>query len=362
MKHAPALVGLPVTGKAISSAGQEPRWQIVNLVVSLREALGLTSSDIALLRGLVFLIPQQSWGLQMVVYASNRVLAARSDGLNERTLRRALQRLIARGFIQRRDSSNRKRYKLSLEAEGTALCFGIDLSPLLALEADLTRRAEEMAREAKRCKALKSLVRHNLYLIETQGRVAEGFDLAACKAALRRKLDSAALQELLDSLSQFVPLAPKMSVNDSQSVRHSQKSNTEYKDESRTEESITKNPITARDQDLSLEDCLKAAPLAVEFASERPGSWGEVIALSERLAPGIGIGRDLLDKARTTLGAHGFALAILGLVQSFERISAPASYLSRLVRQCREGRLNPVRMFRSLTRTRSMSAAQCLPG
>ena len=80
--HAPTL-----------AADKDKRWHILDLAKVCRQRLKLRDRDIAVLRGLLSLLPSQARPDQMVVFASNRVLMDRCDGIEERTLRRRLAHL-----------------------------------------------------------------------------------------------------------------------------------------------------------------------------------------------------------------------------------------------------------------------------
>lgn len=358
MKHARDLVGRPSVGAAQPAVAGDPRWRIINLVVGLREELGLTGSDIAALRGMVFLLPREAWGRQMIVHASNRLLAERSDAMNERTLRRAILRLSAAGLVTRRDSSNRKRYRVTLEPGEPPVCFGIDLSPLSAMTCELERRLEIKTAEAAQSRSLRTLIRHRIYLLETAPQGPSDEILAPYRALLRRRLRLADLREAYLELGEKLSESAEMSGSDSQNVRHIQSSSPEYKEESTQIPKVERKPRAQAE--VTVEDCLTAASTAVEFAVERPRSWADLCQLSDSLAPGLGIERDQLDQARSDLGPIGYCLAILGLIQAMDRIASPSGYLAQLTRQSRENALDLGRMFRSLTRR--PRPIECLPG
>lgn len=76
-------------------------------------------------------------------FASNRVLSARSDGVEERTLRRRLNHLVTCGLVAHRSSPNGKRYQVRDGDNACLLAFVIDLAPLRALLGHLEALAAE---------------------------------------------------------------------------------------------------------------------------------------------------------------------------------------------------------------------------
>jgi replication initiation protein RepC len=65
---------------------EDARWSLLDLVRRCRKPLGLRDRDVAVLRGLLSFVPQAADPSTLVVFASNRVLIERCDGIDERTL------------------------------------------------------------------------------------------------------------------------------------------------------------------------------------------------------------------------------------------------------------------------------------
>ncbi|WP_430450571.1 helix-turn-helix domain-containing protein [Rhodophyticola sp.] len=55
-------------------------------------------------------------------------LCRRVGGIDERTLRRHINRFVELGFIKRNDSSNRKRYRVR-SSGGECISYGLSLAP-----------------------------------------------------------------------------------------------------------------------------------------------------------------------------------------------------------------------------------------
>jgi len=94
-----------------------------------------------------------------------------------------------------------------------------------------------------------------------------------------------------------------------------------------------------------------------------PKCWEDLIALSDQLAPAIGLKKPLVHEAEKYLGRHGCALAVLGLVEAFNRIRSPQAYLNALVKRAIKESLDIVRMFRSLAKPGNGTplGAACIP-
>ncbi|RID90460.1 hypothetical protein D2N39_18095 [Gemmobacter lutimaris] len=349
----------------------DPRWRVLDLVRICRSPLGLRDRDITVLRGLLSFVPESAEPARLVVFASNRALMERCDGIDERTLRRRIVHLQSKGLLTRKLSPNGKRYQIRDAQAETCLTYGIDLTPLFRLRPDLDALAEDQQREEMQRKTLRAMIRHALYH-QSEPSKAEACEEA--RLALRRSVDSHQLRKLLAAIDQPSETS-YLTDSDSQNDRHIQipekeSYESEHGDECAEQElrlhsAREKEPAT--DSDLSIEECISLAPAAVEFALERPRCWSDIIDLSVSLAPAIGLSRTVIETARTRLGPHGAALAVLGLVQAFGRIRNPQAYLSRLSDKAQEQGFDLVRMFRSLVscqnRRHAVSlASPCLPG
>lgn len=356
----------PVPPCPATTSPSDPRWSLLDLVRTCRKALQLRDRDVAVLRGLLSLVPASAEPEARIVFASNRVLIERCDGIDERTLRRRLDHLGKQGLLRRRMSPNGKRYRVRDTGETVALTYGIDLAPLFALRDHLEALAEQVRQDAIRCKALRAVIRDVLYwhsdalpvdLVETANR------------ALRRVLTADALQEIAEELRSEAQIASgphhsetrEMTVSDSQNDRHNQSS---YKENLDSEEAgevrdMAECEQTAADasNDITVQECIELSPNAQSLAPCPARSWEDVIVLSASLAPAIGLKREDVDRAQSAMGRHGCALAVLGMIESFVRIRNPRAYLHALSKRASEGGLDAVRMFRSLTKSGAASSA-----
>jgi replication initiation protein RepC len=329
------------------NSAPELRWQLLDLVRTCRKRLELRDRDIAVLRGLLSLLPGD--GTAQVVFASNRVLIDRCDGIDERTLRRRLANLECKGLVHRRPSPNGKRYVVRDDESQTHLAYGIDMAPLFALRHHLEALADDCAREARRIAVLKARIRDALF--------HAGADLPPelaeqARLSLRRCLTSAEYEALLVALDEqrmpqpmpALSAAPQLTASDSQNDRHIQSSGKE------SSEKISMETSSMAADDLTVTDCVTLAPAACEMAAQEPRSWQDIIGLAATLGPAIGLRARVLQEADRAIGPHAAALAVMGMVQAFDRIRNPEGYLLALIRKAQGAALDPVRMFLSLVR------------
>lgn len=347
------------------AADKDKRWHILDLAKTCRHRLKLRDRDIAVLRGLLSLLPPQAKPTQMVVFASNRVLIDRCDGIDERTLRRRLAHLQDCGMLTRRASPNGKRYQVRNEHHDALLTYGIDLAPLFHIQSHLETLAEDCRHEAVRIKVLRSLIRDVLF--KTPPHQISDVQNEA-QRALRRVHDSNQLQQILSQLEEAAPvMSPQftdnvtlptthLSVSDGQNDRHIQSS---YEDNLESEGAETETLINPGHEkksaniyqaDITVEECMDLARTAREMAPRQPRCWEDLIDLSASLAPAIGLKGAVIHEAEMHLGKHGCALAVLGLVEAFGRVRNPEAYLTALVKRRLKQGLDLVRMFRSLVR------------
>jgi len=356
---------------SVGRPASDPRWQVLDLVRISKARLNLKDRDIAILRGLLSLLPASQWGNQMIVFASNRIISTRCDGVEERTLRRRLNRLAESGLILRKSSPSGKRYQVKDHDDLRVLAYGLDLTPLYQITKELEIIAADTVRTEMKVKSLKSIIRDRLYHHEKL------FDEATsdfAKRALRRKMTVATLQEILQGLdatikgSQTPPAtrndfdANDLTATDSQIVRHIQSS---YKEDLETESKGSKDDDEAAfnrtaaakkkgrvitNSDITVFECMEAATTARSMSVDRPQTWSDVQQLANNLAPAIGLHPKAVEAAKNRLGEYGCALAILGLVEAYERIKCPQAYLNALTKKAQERGLDCVKMFWSLTK------------
>lgn len=148
-------------------AGFQPilRRELLRLIRTTRSKLGLSTGDVLVLDTLLSFLPcrDRATGVDLpidpnmllVVYASNRSICERANGMDERVLRRHVSRLVAAGLLQRHDSATRKRFALRTAGKVRA-AFGLDLTPLLRFANELRQMANEILETQETIRAIRS--------------------------------------------------------------------------------------------------------------------------------------------------------------------------------------------------------------
>lgn len=137
-------------------------YDLIAPVRTLRQELCLTPRDLTVLTALISFLPRDGWDkasghvrLMTIVFPSNAVLSERANGMDERTLRRALGRLTESGLIERKNSANGKRFPLRYNGV-IRDAFGFDLQPLIEQHPRLTVQAAKAAEDSERLRSLKA--------------------------------------------------------------------------------------------------------------------------------------------------------------------------------------------------------------
>lgn len=331
-------MNLPSARGAVEAA-RDPRWHALSLVQAARSELSLRDRDITVLRGLLSLITAEAWssGSRIIVYASNRTLSERCDGIEERTLRRRLLQLCDAGLIRRDLSPNRKRYSLRDSNGEIVIAYGFDLAPLRTAMPGLKQLAEEATLNSQRIRLLRAVLRDRLWQASQRDQSTD----PALPRLLRNKVTIEELQSAIDSLPTPEPHVDlgvetvKMSDSHSKIVRDIQSS---YKDN-----------IDKKEEKLTLGAALEQAPSATEYAPEPIRNWHALAGFTQIMSTAIAIEPALMRKATLSLGREGASLAILGLLEAGQKIRSPAKYLNRLIQKADAGTLNIIRMFACLT-------------
>jgi replication initiation protein RepC len=139
-----------------SAPGTNP-YRVIEPIRALRKELGLTPNDLVTLQALISFMPKKAGQTapMTIVFPSNASLSERTNGLNERTIRRCIGHLVEAGLIQRRDSATRKRFPLRY---GGLIrdAFGFDLQPMYEREKELTEYAEQLVGDQEKLRSLKA--------------------------------------------------------------------------------------------------------------------------------------------------------------------------------------------------------------
>lgn len=148
--HAPALAER-------SSVPYTNPYRVIEPIRTLRKELGLTPNDLVTLQALISFMPKKAGqtASMTTVFPSNASLSERTNGLNERTIRRCIGRLVDANLIQRKDSATRKRFPLRY---GGLIrdAFGFDLQPMFDREGELTEHARQLVGEREELRSLRA--------------------------------------------------------------------------------------------------------------------------------------------------------------------------------------------------------------
>lgn len=133
-------------------------YRVIHAIRNLRRELGLTPNDLVTLQALISFMPRKSRRApdpMTIVFPSNASLSERTNGLDERTIRRCLSRLANSGLIQRRDSATRKRFPLRF---GGVIrdAFGFDLAPMYRRENQLQAWSKAIEEQAEQLRSLRA--------------------------------------------------------------------------------------------------------------------------------------------------------------------------------------------------------------
>ncbi|CTQ34632.1 helix-turn-helix domain-containing protein [Jannaschia rubra] len=295
------------TRRAAPSRAPKPapelRWQILDDLTAARDDWGLKDRTLQVLRALLSFLPRgETTGF--VVFPSNRTLSERLLGMPESTLRRHLAVLRDAGLIARRDSPNRKRFRVGRNAD---LTFGLDLTPLFAAAHHLRQAARQAADRRARVAQLRARIRDRMARADLSDTRRD-----TLRGTLRRKLDEAALTDLLATLP------PETDVADSENGRHTQTS-------SRLQ--TTADDLTVAQDALEEVAGMVNRPLHTPRDVERAG---ELAALA------LGV-RDAFAVARHRNGAIWATMALAHVHRRLPRLRDPDRYLHALVARAATG-------------------------
>ncbi len=318
-------------------------WAVFDALAFCRARYNLTSSSLSVLRALISFVPkaEDDSHCRLIVWPSNQVLAERANGMDERTLRRHLRRLCDAGLIERRASSNGKRFALRLK-KTVVNAYGLDLSPLLARESEILAAADAQHLQNEEIRVLRTDILNLLFAMQqvSQGTVALE-DEVEIRRMLRRNPDLSTLLATKTLLVEKQPASPPqaevLTASSSQNDRHLQKTD---KDTyvSVNDDHHAKNPVNIptvhkesnETETITLSDCLEAVRESIAFAPSPIQTWADLVRLADTLAPMIGIGPELMAHSRRAMGDLPAAISVLCLIQPKSHILRPAAYLRKL--------------------------------
>jgi replication initiation protein RepC len=324
-------------------------WAVFRALRDARCDFGLKPGHIQTLQALLsFLRPGQG----DTVFASNLEICRRVGGIDERTLRRHIDRFIDLGMIERHDSPNRKRYRVS-SRDGRVLSFGLSLSPLLERAGEfLTAAAEQEEIRREQIFLRKQIL---VALAQIEG-VEPGNPFAeSVRRTMRRKLAVVEYRSLLEQvtyqLGQMstvvdVLIPTKLPANDGQIVRHQSKSEKEKKESDRAEN----NPLP------SVPTLTAACREAMAFSPTPLRTWDDVERHAQNLAPMMGIQLATFYEASRCVGSMKAATAIFIVLQLGERVRNYAAYFHSITLGKKAQAFRPTAMLERLSTSTSVLA------
>lgn len=360
--------------QAVTPASQPiNKWEVLRDLAKAQSIYGLRDRDLAVLQGLLSFHPGDTLDPceDLVVFASNRAICERLNGMPDSTMRRHLTKLVASGVVSRRDSPNGKRFRV--KGGGEDLTFGLDLSPLPRLAPEIRTHAEalrETEAKIKRMRMRISLMRRDLIAICALGEAVTPspcWENAATLAqlvtlSLRRKpeLDaltvlSMRLSKTLEECAATLSKAPAADLNtrDAQIELHHQKADKEEKILIPAEKTIELR-ATARQPHLAAQNdptsvpplhlVTKACPDLATFAGSIPTSWHQLFAAASRLCPALCIQLSTWNAAVSAMGAECASVVVAVVLQRFSEIRSPGAYLRRLTTLAASGQFSCIPM------------------
>lgn len=360
---------MPCDQKDSPSFTPTMRGEIMPTLRVVRRQLGLSTGNLLVLGALLSHLPCRdpktgaerpiTPDMMLVVFAGNRALCDRANGMDERVLRRHIGRLTEAGLVVRRSSASGKRFPL--KCKGAIVdAFGIDLSPLFQRMEELREMAEqetELREEIRNLKARALAIRANL---ATQAVCLEGRErLEGIRRVLRRtgltpqdlvkviaELEAASDATVgLADTDQFSAaneannnpknpdlsnqhrkpvmhqVTPKMSASDGQNVRLEESLNIENKKKN--------NP----DPEETWERCEELRSFYPDIDPTPEGvvkviyDFGRMLNVNERT----------LIKACHSMGVGTMLRAMDYLAKNAARIAQPERYLDRMIRDVEAG-------------------------
>ncbi len=324
------------------SAAETDIWTIFRALRDARSVFGLRPGHIQTLQAMLsFLKP----GHGETVFASNDSICQRVGGIDERTLRRHINRFVELGFIKRNDSSNRKRYRVR-SSSGECISYGLSLTPLLQRASELIAIAHEMENNRRdRIFVRKQILTKLAHLEEHDP--SNAF-INHARKALRRKLSLPEYHALLantDAECQSLstpddpPETMELPANDGQTVRHQSKSEEEKKD-------LDSNiGLEALKPDLLTSVCDQAT----SFSTERLRNWLDIENHARTLAPMMGIHPETFEKAKNAVGAQKASCAIFIMLQLGKRIRDFGAYFHSITLGQRQNQFDPLALIKRLS-------------
>lgn len=325
-------------------------YRVIEPIRVLRKELGLTPNDLVTLQALISFMPKKAGqtASMTIVFPSNASLSERTNGLNERTLRRCIGHLVDAGLIHRRDSATRKRFPLRY---GGLIrdAFGFDLQPMFERERELTKHAEQLVDDQEKLRSLKA---EALALRVEALRQAKDEETVSFLQKLRNILRRATLKaeeiiELIKKLAELTGVEIKefpagnhdahalmpdeMSGDDGQNVRHVEPTRLNIKKDAVDGHTTTDYRERGDPTTMAWEDLKNVS----EFFPKEPRDHQSVVRILADVGKLLRIGQDKILKH---LREHGPERLLLALDEMLMRASTghvknTNAYLDAMMRQ-----------------------------
>ncbi|MCC5975754.1 MAG: replication initiator RepC [Rubellimicrobium sp.] len=317
-------------------------WEVFRALRDARSVFGLKPGHIQTLQALLsFLRPGQG----DTVFASNQEICRRIGGVDERTLRRHIDRFVDLGMIARHDSPNRKRYRVS-SRDGQVISFGLSLLPLLKRAGEFLYAAAELEETRRDQIFLRKQILVGLAHIDDLEPGSTFADNA--RRRMRRKLAVAEYRSLLeqvtDRLRQMstvvdVVITTKLPANDGQIVRHP----------SRSEKEVSESERAGDDVLPTVPELTAVCREATAFAPAHLRTWEDIERHAQNLAPMMGIQPGTFHEASKRLGSKRTAAAIFILLQLGPQVRNYAAYFHSITLGKRAASFKPLAILARLS-------------
>ncbi len=385
-------MSLAMIASQVAANGTDPeatvhKWHVFRDIKEARIALGASDRALAILDALLSFHPETAFygDSALVVWPSNEQLMSRANGMSPATLRRHLANLVGCGLIVRRDSPNGKRFARKGQDGEVEQAYGFDLAPIVARANEFKALAEAVKAEKKAYRLVKERLticrRDIVKMIETG--IDEGIpgNWGAAqnryqaivgrlpRTAPRQLLDAIAGEldvlwsEIRESLESFVK-SQNLNANESQTERHIQNSNPEFKSDSESGLGVKKeasgshgepdNVRSLPQRELPLGIVLDACPNVrwlVKGGSDIR-NWREFLAAVELARPVLGVSPSAWEDARVAMGERQAAITLAAIYQKQDAVRSPGGYLRNLTDRAKEAKFSAWPMVMALLRAK----------
>ncbi|MGY9048774.1 MAG: plasmid replication protein RepC [Rhodobacterales bacterium] len=323
-------------------------WAIFRALRDAQSQFGLRAGPVQTLQAMLSCLKP---GQGETVFASNAELCRRTGGIDERTLRRHVGRLVELGFITRHDSPNHKRYRIR-SSDGVCLSFGLSVAPLLdRAEEILVVARQEQEDQCDRVYLRKKILTRLARIDEIEG---PADDTIALRKTLRSKLSLndyrrlwANLEAQTEGLSTAVDAEETtvLSANDGQNVRQHSKSEKEDIDKDSVAQDVPKSDA------LSLNLLTAVCKEACSFSARPIQTWQDAEDHARTLAPMMGIDAQQFQTATQKAGPWKTASALFLMLQMGTRVRNFAAYFQSLTTGRRAAEFDPGTLLNRMAKT-----------